>query len=305
MKLILAVCVVILSSPLGIEAQEAPSSDSQQQSELGKTTTAARTINVELAPLPLPSAPAIQLPTLQPAEALQDLNEEQLSKLLFDRRSTLPDGPNPKVSEKENSMCPSGVGNSCALLGGWVYFPDKIGSIYHDKTWWEAMKNPAMIAVSLTLTGATILDIEGSQACIDKRTCRVALFLLLGLILSVSTSAGPKKNKSSASKSAQRIIVFARKTDQGIEYRLNKQTYTAKDLDYMLGELHIYASRDSAIVVVLEDNMLLSDVKEVPAMALKAGYTDVRAYVYWKRTGRMAGILFGPVLKATADPRKL
>ena len=133
----------------------------------------------------------------------------------------------------------------------------------------------------------------------------LALFLFVGLILSVSSSAGPKKNKSNAPKLTQRIIVFARKTDQGIEYRFNKQTYTAKDLDYVLGELHMYANKDSAIAVVLEDNMLLSDVKDVPAMALKAGYTDVRAYVHWKRTGRMAEILFGPVLKATADPGKL
>jgi len=132
-----------------------------------------------------------------------------------------------------------------------------------------------------------------------------AMFLSLGLILGAPSSAGPKKNKSSVSKTTQRVIVFARKTDHGIEYRLNKQIYIGKDLDYVLGELHIYANKESAIAVVLEDNMLLSDVKDVPVMAVKAGYTDVRAYVYWKKTGRMAEILFGPVLKANADPRKL
>ena len=132
-----------------------------------------------------------------------------------------------------------------------------------------------------------------------------AMFLSLGLILGAPSSAGPKKNKSTASKTTQRVIVFARKTDHGIEYRISKQIYTGKDLDYVLGELHIYANKKSAIAVVLEDNMRLSDVKDVPVMAVKAGYTDVRAYVYWKKTGRMAEILFGPVLKANADPRKL
>lgn len=138
---------------------------------------------------------------------------------------------------------------------------------------------------------------------IALRSC--AFFFCLGLILGMPTSAGPKKNKSSASKTTQRVIVFARKTDRGIEYRLNKQVYVGKDLDYVLGELHIGANKESSVVVVLEDNMLLSDVKDVPAMALNAGYTDVRAYVYWKKTGRMAELLFGPVLKVTADPRKL
>jgi hypothetical protein len=133
----------------------------------------------------------------------------------------------------------------------------------------------------------------------------VAMFFSLGLILGMPSSAEPKKNKSAVSKTTQKVVVFARKTDRGIEYRLNKQIYIGKDLDYVLGELHIYASKESAVAVVLEDNMLLSDVKDVPFMALQAGYTDVRVYVYWKRTGRMAEILFGPVLKATADPRKL
>jgi len=44
--------------------------------------------------------------------------------------------------------------------------------------------------------------------------------------------------------------------------------------------------KSPAVALVLEDNMFLSDVKDVPIMAVKAGYTDVRAYVYWKRTGR-------------------
>jgi hypothetical protein len=138
---------------------------------------------------------------------------------------------------------------------------------------------------------------------IGLRFC--ALFFCLGLIFGMPTLAGPKKNKSSGSKTTQRVLVFARKTDRGIEYRLNKQIYIGKDLDYVLGELHIYANKESAVAVVLEDNMLLSDVKDVPFMALNAGYTDVRVYVYWKRTGRMAEILFGPVLKATSDPVKL
>jgi hypothetical protein len=43
----------------------------------------------------------------------------------------------------------------------------------------------------------------------------------------------------------------------------------------------------------MEDNMTLSDVKDVPAMALKAGFIEVRAFVYWKGTGNMAEVFFG------------
>jgi len=180
MKSVLAVCVAIMSSALGLEAQQALPSNSRQQDGPKETVTIGGATKINLVSLPLSNVSVIQLPTLQAQEPPQGLDEEQLSKLLFDHRSTLPDGPNPKVTERENSMCPSGVGNSCALLGGWVYYPDKIGLTYHNKTWWEAMKNPGMIAMSLALTGATVLDIEGSQACIDKHTCREANPLMRG-----------------------------------------------------------------------------------------------------------------------------
>ena len=57
------------------------------------------------------------------------------------------------------------------------------------------------------------------------------------------------------------------------------------------------AAEDSGVVIVLEDNLLLSDVKDAPAMALKAGFTDVRVFVYWRGTVNMAEVLFGPVVK--------
>jgi hypothetical protein len=171
MKLVIGACVLAAFSAFGLRAQQPAPGNSSQLSE----TTAS-----DLVPLPLRSVLVIQLPSPQTPENSQDLDEEQLAKLLFDRRSKLPDSPNPKTNERENSMCPSGVGKSCALLGGWVYIPDAIGLTYHNKTWWEAMKNPGMIAVALALTGATVLDIEGTQACIDKHTCREVNPLMRG-----------------------------------------------------------------------------------------------------------------------------
>jgi hypothetical protein len=44
-----------------------------------------------------------------------------------------------------------------------------------------------------------------------------------------------------------------------------------RDLDYLLGEWHVHAAKDSEVVVVLEDSLALSRVKDVPAMAMKAG----------------------------------
>jgi hypothetical protein len=41
------------------------------------------------------------------------------------------------------------------------------------------------------------------------------------------------------------------------------------ELDYLLGEMHIDATPDSEVVVILEDFMALSDIKVMPAMAMK------------------------------------
>jgi hypothetical protein len=100
-------------------------------------------------------------------------------------------------------------------------------------------------------------------------------------------------------------MVFARRGESGTEYRLNGELYSGKDLQYVLGEIHIDASRSSAIAVILEDDLALRDVKEVPAMALNAGFTDVRVFVYWKKTGRMAEVFLGPVIKYNGDESRL
>jgi hypothetical protein len=78
------------------------------------------------------------------------------------------------------------------------------------------------------------------------------------------------------------LIIAARRSNNQIEYTVN-------------------ANPDSPVVVVLEDNMSLSDIKEVPQSALAAGFKNVRVFVYWKGTGNMAELFFGPVVKHNLD----
>ena len=74
-----------------------------------------------------------------PKEAV---GEEDLAKILFERRTKTPDSPEPKAGVTETNSSPGGVGNPCALLGGWVYYPDRLRLTYHERTWWDAMKTP-------------------------------------------------------------------------------------------------------------------------------------------------------------------
>ena len=124
----------------------------------------------------------------------------------------------------------------------------------------------------------------------------VLLMLSLVACVSMPVPAAPG-NAKKAVKSKKQILIYAHRKNATIEYVYEGKRYSAEEMDYQLGEWHADAAKVSEVVVVLEDNLLLSDVKDVPAMALKAGFTDVRAFVYWKGTGHMAEVLFGPVIK--------
>jgi hypothetical protein len=121
------------------------------------------------------------------------------------------------------------------------------------------------------------------------------LLALLGFCIAQGmASPGATKRVPTMTK---KILIYAQRRNGSIEYLHDGKRYSRQEMDNQLGEWHVDAAKDSGIVVVLEDNLLLSDVKDAPAMALKAGFTDVRVFVYWRGTGNMAEVLFGPVVK--------
>jgi hypothetical protein len=116
------------------------------------------------------------------SHAKEAVGEEDLAKILFEGRTKTPDSPEPKAGVTETNSCPGGVGNPCALLGGWVYYPDQLRLTYHERTWWDAMKPPGMLGLSALLVASTVFDAKGSQACIDKHTCQELNPLMQGSI---------------------------------------------------------------------------------------------------------------------------
>ena len=128
-----------------------------------------------------------------------------------------------------------------------------------------------------------------------KRAIRAVALLLAG-VAAIPVPAAPGHTKKAA-KQRKQILIFARQVRDVVEYQYNGQSYSGGNLDYLLGEWHVNATKDSEVVIVLEDDLRIADIKDVPKMAVKAGFTDVRAFVYWKGTGNMAEVLFGPVVK--------
>jgi hypothetical protein len=124
----------------------------------------------------------------------------------------------------------------------------------------------------------------------------VSCTLLCLLLPFCAVNAGPK-NKNSRILPKRQIVVSARRVNGSVEYRIGKLRYSKSGLDETIGEMSLSASRDSEFVIILEDSMALSDIKDVPQMAISAGFKDIRIFVYWKGTGNMAEVFFGPVVK--------
>ena len=67
------------------------------------------------------------------------------------------------------------------------------------------------------------------------------------------------------------------------------QIYSGKDLDYLLGEPHIYANKEPDMPVVLLDKSVSPESKDVPLMALNAAYTDHRVSPSLENNGQDGG----------------
>jgi hypothetical protein len=90
------------------------------------------------------------------------------------RAQDRPDSPKPKIETDQPTPCPAGPGKPCALLGGRTYFPDPWKMTQHDRTWADAMKHPAIWGTSAFLLGTSVLDIEGTDHCLEIHECREA-----------------------------------------------------------------------------------------------------------------------------------
>jgi len=67
----------------------------------------------------------------------------------------LPDSPKPKLEETLKAR-----------------YGDPLGFDKVNATWTEAAKSPGMVIAGITLFGSTAMDIESTQACIARHTCK-------------------------------------------------------------------------------------------------------------------------------------
>jgi len=134
-----------------------------------------------------------------------------------------------------------------------------------------------------------------------------ALVSAVGL-LSYVPSANPK-DTISAGRPAQ-IIVRVHSTDKGLRIELESPKYKTDDFkrsdaNFALAELKLYEGGDCQIIEVFDDRAPLSAITEVSEMSINAGFKDIRPFVYWHKTGRMAQVQLGPPIKFSMNPEKI
>lgn len=91
-----------------------------------------------------------------------------------DPQRELPDAPISVLPSRQDGPmpCPAGVGLSCALLGGRLYFSDPSHMTEHNATWGQAMRNPLVMTASILRLASMVADIEETQNCIRAHTCK-------------------------------------------------------------------------------------------------------------------------------------
>jgi hypothetical protein len=132
-----------------------------------------------------------------------------------------------------------------------------------------------------------------------------AIFILAFIFVSVTIPASPR-NPSRALTRSKQIVVLVYETNMGLRFDLEEGTYKGAeyrkaDANYLLAELKLHEGRDCQIIEVIDDRVPLSAITEISEMAINAGFTDIRPFVYWHKTGRMAELQFGPPIKFTVS----
>ncbi len=157
----------------------------------------------------------------------------------------------------------------------------------------------SFLVVFLLTVGATVA--QGPQGYVEK-----------GSTIRTKDSAGSVKSQTSTLP----IVVFVHREDMRLVFEIDDQVYTRDELNFELGEMAL-DGKNRLVIVLIEDSVLLTDLKEVPTMALNAGFRKISVFLIWKKTGGMAEMflvrhddnfvetLFGPVHHATNKPKKL
>lgn len=136
-----------------------------------------------------------------------------------------------------------------------------------------------------------------------KVICMLAVFAV-GISPFAAPFAGPRGDARPADHVKQ-IVVRIHKSGKDREYEMRSYNLKKGDANYWLAEIKLRECSDCQIIPIIDDDVDFGSISQISEMAINAGFKDIRPFVYWRKTGRMAQIEFGPTIKYSDDPQKI
>jgi hypothetical protein len=136
------------------------------------------------------------------------------------------------------------------------------------------------------------------------RFATISMVLLAGGVALATAYAGPP-SPSSAERNIKQIVVRVQPGEKGLDYELETEHHKKGEANFMLAELKLQRGGDCQIIALVDDRVALSAITEISEMAINAGFKDIRPFVLWHKTGRIAQVQFGPPIKFTGKLEKI
>jgi hypothetical protein len=143
-----------------------------------------------------------------------------------------------------------------------------------------------------------------------KNSIRYSVILLSGSLLALGVAPAGSRNTPAGITNQRQIVVLVYETANGLRFKLQSgiykdAEYKKYDANYFLADLKLQEGGDCQIIEVIDDRAPLSTITEVSEMAINAGFKDIRPFIYWHKTGRIAQVQFGPPIKFTMNAEKI
>jgi hypothetical protein len=131
------------------------------------------------------------------------------------------------------------------------------------------------------------------------------LFCVSVILLAASGVLGDSRKTTASGPKPAQIVVTVRDTAKGLLFEVQSNEYKKRDANYALAEVKLHDGGNCQIIAVVDDRAPLSAITEVSEMAINAGFKDIRPFIYWHKTGRMAQVQFGPPIKFSMNAEKI
>jgi hypothetical protein len=114
-----------------------------------------------------------------------------------------------------------------------------------------------------------------------------------------------KKKDSKQTEEIQQIVVFVHKGEKGLEFDLGYGHQKRSDANFTLAELKLQYGSRCQLIVLIDDSLDVGAISQIGKMAINAGFTDIRPFVHWTSTDKIAEVQFGPLIKFETSPEKI